>query len=517
VTSTAAQFDRLQTPTIGLLAERAAGPSGARPFLRTAAGDRSYAEFDADCERTALSLAEAGVGAGDAVAIYAPNCIEMVQVWFACMKLGAAAAPLNVDSRGRALNHMLDLVGASVVVLHPDVTDLFAEDVAAERSLTCFITDALCDAAPRGSLKRAIDRSTRTPVLILGTSGTTGPSKAVVINSACAAAWAEVIADQLQFTSADVLYCPFPLYHIDATALTVIAALITGGTAAIGARFSPTRFWGEVRAFEATVFNYLGASLMMLAAQPPSPLDRQHRVRLAWGVQRNGLTELFQERYGIPLIEGYGSTEMGCPLWNDLTEPRKEGSCGRARPEYEVAIVDESDRPVGPHVTGEFVVRPRVPEVISDGYLNMPAATTAARRNLWLHTGDLLYMDDDGDFFFVGRNKDMIRRRGQNISAFEVEHAIALHPDVAEVAAIGVPSEMTDEEVAVFVVLRDGARMEPAELLEFARAQMGRHMLPRYVTIADALPRTPTEKCDKQALKARFRPEAAWDRTSPVS
>jgi crotonobetaine/carnitine-CoA ligase len=414
------------------------------------------------------------------------------------------------------------------VVLHEELCEHFREGVRRDREFSCLVVGSsaapqqlpaewnprrLTGAAEATYPEPCDEHPARRPVLILGTSGTTGRSKAVIINSACAAGWAELMVDQFRFAADDVLYCPFPLHHIDGTILTVVAALVAGGVAAIGERFSPHRFWEEVRQFEATVFNYVGASLVMLAERPPSPDDRNHRVRLAWGVQRHGLTQRFAERFGVPLVEGYGSTEIGCPLWNDPDGPVQEGSCGRPRQEYEVEIVDSLDRPVGLNIPGEIVIRPRLPELLADGYLGMPAATLDTRRNLWLHTGDLAFRDSEGNYYFVGRTKDMIRRRAENIAAYEIEETIAAHPDIAEIAAIGVPSELSDEDIAVFVVVREGASLDPGEVVRFAADRMGRHMVPRYVIMAETLPRTPTEKCDKQALKATFRRDVAWDRS----
>jgi crotonobetaine/carnitine-CoA ligase len=348
------------------------------------------------------------------------------------------------------------------------------------------------------------------PALVLFTSGTTGRSKGCLLSHRFAVRQAELMVRNFGLRADDVLYCPFPLFHLDATVMTVMPALVLGAVAAIGERFSASGFWPEVRAMGATVFDFMGATLTILHKRQSEVDDGDHRVRLGWGVPMPDFAAEFEDRFRVKLVEAYGSTDVGVPIYSDPALPRRPGSCGRPIPEYDVRIVDASDRPVPVGGVGEIVVRPNEPGLINDGYLGMPAESLAARRNLWFHTGDLARQDADGYVYFVGRLSDSIRRRGENISAFEVEEVVAAHPDILEAAAYGVPSDLTEEDVMVAVVPRPGRTVDPAALVAWCADRMARHMVPSYVDVVAALPKTPTEKVEKHALKARGVTPTTW-------
>jgi crotonobetaine/carnitine-CoA ligase len=318
--------------------------------------------------------------------------------------------------------------------------------------------------------------------------------------------------DQFGFSESDVFYCPFPLFHIDGAVLTIGPALVLGTIAAIGERFSVSGFWPEVRRFGATVFDFMGATLTLLHKASRLPDDADNLVRLAWGVPLpDELAPDFERRFGLRLVELYGSTDAGLPLYHPVDMQRRAGSCGKAIAAYDTRIVDDEGFEVPIGTVGELVVRPNEPSLMADGYLKMPEATLASRGDLWFHTGDLLRVDDDGFHYFVGRSTDTIRRRGENISAFEVEEVVKLHPDVVDAAAFGVPSELTEEDVMVAVVARPQSEFAPADLIEFCSRRMARHMVPRYVDFVIELPRTPTEKVQKQLLTDRGITPSTWD------
>ncbi len=344
------------------------------------------------------------------------------------------------------------------------------------------------------------------------TSGTTGPSKGCLLSNRFAVRQAQLLIENFRLSERDVLYCPFPLFHLDAAILTVMPALVLGATAAIGARFSASRFWDEVRTFGATVFDFMGATLTILHKQPAEPDDADNSVRLAWGVPVPGYAAEFEQRFGLRLVELYGSTDVGVPIYEPLDEPRRPGSCGRAVPQYDVRIFNEDDVELPAGEVGEIVVRPLEPHLITDGYLNMPDETAVAARNLWWHTGDLASQDPDGHIYFVGRKNDSIRRRGENISAFEVEEVLKAHVDVLDAAAFPVPSELTEDDVMVALVPRPGHTIRIDELLEYCGQHMAPYMVPRYVDVLDDLPRTPTAKVAKQLLIERGTTSATFDR-----
>ena len=268
--------------------------------------------------------------------------------------------------------------------------------------------------------------------------------------------------DNLQLRHDDVLYCPFPMFHIDATVLTVVPAMLLATTAAIGDRFSASGFWDEVRRAGATVFDFMGATLTMLHKRPPSNDDGDNPARLGWGVPVPEFAADFEQRFGVQLVELYGSTDAGVPMYHPVDEPRRQGSCGRPIAQYDVRLFDELGAEVGIDDVGEIVIRPNEPSLMSDGYYGMPATSLESRRDLWFHTGDLARRDADGYFYFVGRRTDSIRRRGENISAFEVEEVVKLHPSVLDAAAFGVPSELTEDDVMVAVVVRPGHTFDAA-------------------------------------------------------
>ncbi len=452
------------------LAERAQ-THGDRVFLRFADGDRTYAQVDADATQMAHALAGERV-----VATLLGNCYEAAVLPFAAARAGAIYAPINPAFRGPGLDHVLQVTGADLLVVPESLQSLYSGNTT-----------------PIGS-GHEDDLA-----MLLFTSGTTGRSKGCMLSHRYGPRQAQLLIEHYELRDDDVLYCPFPLFHLDALVLTVLAALELGTTAAIGARFSASGFWDEIRAFGATVFDFMGATLTILHKRPPRPDDADNPVRLAWGVPVPEWAGEFEARFGLRLVELYGSTDVGVPIYQPLHEPRVVGSCGRAIDAYEVELID-----------GEIAVRGREPGLISDGYYGMPEATSW--RDGWFMTGDLATRDAAGNFFFAGRRKEAIRRRGENISAFEVEEVVLLHPGVLEVAAYGVPSELSEEEVMVAVVPRPGQAVDPADLVAHCERQMARHMVPRYVDVLDALPRTATEKVEKYRLVERGVTPTTWDR-----
>lgn len=500
-------------PTIdGLLAERATTHAD-RLFLRFASADITFADAHARSERLAAGLASIGVRRGDVVPVLMPNSPEFVITWLALCRLGAVACLVNTALKGPALAHAVGVTGAAVVVEHESVApnlDAIADELPALTTrvdAAAWRTLAACDAAPPVAGHRACD-----PAMVLFTSGTTGASKGCVLSHRYQVRQAELMADHLGFRSDDVFYCPYPLFHIDATVLTVGPALVLGATAAIGERFSVSGFWSEVRGFGATVFDFMGATLTMLHKAPRAADDADNPVRLAWGVPvPDEIAADVEQRFGLRLVELYGSTDAGVPMYHPIGVPRRPGSCGIVIDAYRTRLVDDDGFEVPAGEVGELLVRPDEPSLMADGYLGMPEATLASRRDLWFHTGDLLRRDADGFHYFVGRRTDSIRRRGENISAFEVEEVVKLHPDVLDAAAFGVPSELTEDDVMVAVVPRPGTLIDPAQLLAFCAERAARHMVPRYVDVVDDLPRTPTEKVRKEVLRERGVTEATFD------
>lgn len=509
-----------------LLAARAAAEPD-RPLLRLRDAELSVGELDAESTRLAHGLAANGMTAGSLLVMLVPNRAEFVNLWFAAAKAGVVAAPVNTSFRGAGLAHAVNLTRARAVVVDSSLVGPLADVAAALTDVTSVFVIGDVEEAERrlpGLAVRpyaALREAPSTPLpppgrpsdpaMLLFTSGTTGRSKACRLSHRYLLRHSQIFATQLGLRGDDVLYCPYPLFHIDAAVLTVLPALWIGAVAAIGERFSVSRFWDEVRAFDATVFDFMGATLTMLHKAPPSPEDRDHRVRLAWGVPMPSFAAEFTKRFGIDLVELYGSTDAGVVLYPPPVPERVAGSCGRPIGTYQIRAVDAEGFAVPPGEVGELLLRPMEPSLLSDGYFGDPEATLASRKDLWFHTGDLVRIDAVENVFFVGRHGEVIRRRGENVAAAEVEEVLCAHPGVAEVAVFGVASELTEQDVMAAVVTRAGARVTPAGLWRYCQGRMARHMVPRYIELVPALPKTPTQKVRREALAARGVGPAAWD------
>ncbi|MGE5336775.1 MAG: AMP-binding protein [Gemmatimonadota bacterium] len=518
----------LTDESLGAELRRAARETPERPFIRMRQGEWSYRTLDEESNRLAAGLRRLGVGRGEHVSLLLPNCIEFVALWFALAKLGAVAAPVNTAFRATVLADAVNLVRSRLIVAHADLASRLAE---VSRRLEHVAQVVMIGGGgnpgvtiaqpvlPYAQLRAAPPIDVALPpvraselCLLLYTSGTTGRSKAAMIPHRFVLEHARLAIRGLRLNSDDVLYCPYPLFHLDATVMTVVPALLLRAVAAIGERFSASLYWDEVRALQATVFDFMGATLTMLWKQPPSNRDRDHCARLGWGVPLPHWAPQFEARFGCRLVELYGLTEAGAMIFTPLDEPRRPGSCGKPIGPFAISLQDEDGFEVPVGAAGELCIRPLEPSLIMDGYYGMPEASLAAFRHLWFHTGDLLKRDADGFLYFVGRRKDMVRRRGENIAAAEVEQLIESHPDVIECAVFGVPSEMTEEDVMAAVVLRPGAQLGPAQLAGYCERTMARFMVPRYLRFMAALPRTPTDKVEKFRLQQDGITADTWDR-----
>ncbi len=332
------------------------------------------------------------------------------------------------------------------------------------------------------------------------TSGTTGPSKGVLFPNGHVLTFAQDWVICMGYETDDVLYTPMPLFHTLGMILGIMPTILVGATAFMDRRFSATQYWARCKEHGATIGHAVFPMIPFLLSQPPSELDRSHSVRAIWTGPSRFAKEFF-DRFGVKVYEVYGQSEIGaCSFPDDFSKVRV-GSCGRANPRFEMMIVDKDENPVPDGQTGELLVRPKQPWTSMLGYLGKPDKTAEAFQNLWHHTGDQLYRDADGWFFFVDRAKDMIRRRSHNISAYDIELIINRYPNVAEIACIPVPSEHEDEEIKVCVVMAPEAEVEIDAFIDFCRDHLPKHMVPRFVEVLDSLPKTANEKIAKFKLK----------------
>jgi crotonobetaine/carnitine-CoA ligase len=483
------------------------------PFLRFRDGELTYGEVHTTANRLAQGLIALGVGKGDHVAVMLPNCPEFVPIVFALARIGAVAVPVNTAHRGDLLRHVLASSDSTVLVIDSSYVDrlppIAGRLPGLERLVVRGSEHGAALGKPAMSLASLLDHGADEPragvtfsdlQAIMYTSGTTGPSKGAMCSHALALTCAY---DSLNFLDrwGKTIYCPLPLFHAAGLWDGMLSALLSGGTLAVVERFSASRFWDDVRHFDAQVAMSVFSMIPILLGREPTDRDKDHPLEMFY-MGKSVLDEPLRERFGVRSVETYTSTEAGIATGSPYGEWRF-GSCGTVNDErFAAAVVDEHDREVGPGEPGELVLRPKQPFVMTTGYYGAPEATAEIFRNLWFHTGDKVWRDEDGYFYFLDRMKDSIRRRGENISAFDLECAVNMHPAILESAAIGVPSELAEEDVKLAVVLRPGVSLDPEELVEFCTERLPKFMVPRYVEFLDALPRTPTDKVAKYRLRA---------------
>lgn len=529
-TETSANELAINERLLGRLLEDRAAQYGDREFLHFK-GSRSisYRELNEAANRFGNGLMGLGLGKDKKLAIMLPNCPEYLYLLFGAAKIGAVAVPINTGYKGTLLAHVLNNSDAEVLVVDEQFADTInevAEKVPRLKTLLVYSETGVIGNRFRDSWQvlevTTLDNSSNKPpnadvnhtdtVMILYTGGTTGPSKGVVMTHHFYWSYARMVKESIGYTENDVSYTCMPLFHINAQIGSIVATIYAGGRVALYQRFSARSFWDEIRNSGATVFLGMGAVGNILAKNLPTPADLENRVRLAVIVPPPDDLEGFERRFGLRVIfETFGMTE-GLIIPPRLHEPRKRGCCGKPIADYEVRIVDDNDRALGPNQTGELVFRPREPYTMMSGYYKMPEATLEAFRNLWFHTGDLGYLDEEGFLFYVGRKKDAIRRRGENISAYEIETVVNEHPAVLESAAIAVPAELGEDDVKIVVVLKPDGKLTPEELTRFCESRMAYFMIPRYVEVVDALPKNPSQRIEKYKLRANALSESTWDR-----
>lgn len=492
-------------------------------------GDKAwtYRQFDDWVNAVARGLAEQGLVKGDKLAIMLPNCPEFMALWFACARLGVVEVPVNTAYRGPLLRYILEHSDARMAVFADEFVERLQHDAVGFAKLERLVVWPQPGAAAASSpvpviAYGALEASTsplpevrvshRDTMAIMYSSGTTGPSKGIQLSHNYFWWGGSMAARNSHLGEANRMYTCLPLFHANAQLTTAMPALMAGATFILDDRFSATTFWERLAACKATSFAYVGGMLAMLMKQPPSGTDRGHQVtRVVGGGAPKELWPAFEQRFGVRIYEGYGQTENCVALASPLDAPRV-GSIGLPICGYDVDLVDDNDEPVGHDKVGELVFRPQQPYIMMDGYYKMPEATLAQSQNLWFHTGDLMKKDRDGYFYFVDRKKDAIRRRGENISAFEVEMVVNSHPSVLESAAIAVASDVGEDEVMVCVVCKPGQDLAPLDLVKHCEPLMPYFAVPRYVDMRAELPKTPTHRVEKYRLRAQGITPTTWDR-----
>ena len=545
----------LKERTIARLLETLAATRGDDTFLSYRDSRYSYREADAISTRLAQGLHAAGVRHGQHVAVMLENSPEVLWLHFALSKIGAVTVPVNNAIKGDLLAYYLTQSDSVALVVEdayvercaqvhgqcpllrllvvkesePEVLEYVYGDEppAPMDAATAFqgarvlrygeVEQGDSHLAPEQAQVWAAREEVRYSDMlhILYTSGTTGPSKGSMVANATAIAVALKYVESYGYTTSDVLYTCLPLFHGNAMNCTVLPALLSGAQVALSRRFSARNFWPEVRRFGATQFSLLSAMTNILWMQPESPQDREHRARLCQIIPTPVFFAEFEERYNIRITSLYSLSDYGLASMYGPHAPREKWrSAGQLVPEMSVAILDEDDLPVPTGKIGQICMRANQPWFARQGYYRMAEAFTKACRNLWFHTGDRGYLDEEGYLYFVDRMKEVIRRRGENISAVEVESVIARHPAVQQVAVYPVRSDMSEDEVMASVILRPGQALDAADLVRHCESSMAYFMVPRYLEFIADLPVTASGKVEKYKLRecAEAHLGQLWDR-----
>jgi len=478
--------------------------------------------------RRAAALQRAGVRRGDRVALMCGNRIECLETFLACGWMGAVAVPVNTAAMGPQIEYYLANSGASLLVIEAAFAGRLQTADLSRCALKAIWVVGEAASLPAAGLPCApwpqagddaappAEMAPGDTLAILYTSGTTGPSKGVLCPHAQYYWWGVHSMRILGVRSDDVLATTLPLFHINALN-TYAQAALSGAAMVVLPRFSASGFWPAMQAARATVVYLLGAMVPILLAQPPGEGERAHSVRLGLGpgVPAAAGAE-FRARTGVQLLEGYGSTEANFVIASRPDAPRT-GVMGWLQPGFEARVADAEDNPLPDGQAGELLLRAHEPFAFATGYFGMPDKTVEAWRNLWFHTGDRVVRDADGAYRFIDRMKDAIRRRGENISSFEVEQVLLSHAAVATVAVYPVQSELAEDEVMAAVIVQPGAAA-PAphdlarELAAWCEARLPYFAIPRYIDIVGDLPRTENGKVQKFKLRERGITPGCWDR-----
>lgn len=509
----------------GKIIEDKAKMNAGRVALQTEHEAITYDQLDARINRVGNALQALGVRKDDKVCVMLPNVPEFLYTWWGNAKLGGVTVPLNTALKGEGLAYIINHSDAETIVLsqryvpaleeirsqlpHLKRLIVLGHDGQQTADLPAGATDftELLTAPASSSLQEVCSDDLDS---IMYTSGTTGLPKGVMHrHSRCYGAF--VLSIMTGYSDQDVVYNTLPLFHIGGQNM-VWMALIADTRVVLAERFSASRFWDDVRTYGATYTLFLGAMIPILHKQPYRPDDHANPLRIALSAAApRTIWGAFERRFHVKIIELYSQTEGGFMINTDAQAAGKVGSMGKPGATFDMKVVDHDDNALPPGEIGELIYRPVHAAPLTEYYKN-PQATAEKTRGGWIRSGDLAYEDEDGYFFFVDRKSDFIRRRGENISSFEVEKTINGHPEVLESAVYAMPSELGEDDVMVALVLQPGARLAPPEFVQYCEARMAYFMVPRYVRIVTAFPKTGTERTMKYQLKAEGVTSDTWDR-----
>ena len=495
-------------------------------FVEMSGRELTYGEFRQAAWETAALFQSMGVGKGDRVCLLLPNCLEFLYCWFGLSLLGAISVPINTAYKRDETAYILNDAEACALVAHEDLAEVAQEAANLAPSIRhrLLVAGGPPSSASREPgqegwtifsqvLSRSQPLASAPPVspndisMLVYTSGTTGNPKGVMVSHQMYVAAGQGFAHWTQATPEDRFFTCLPYYHANVQYYSTMGAMAAGATLVVADRFSASRFWDQVRQARATVVNFIGMMMPVLAKQPESPNDLDNLVRLFYGSPSfppEFLAE-FQERFGTDIIVGFGMTETCYGTIESIGETRRPGSSGQPRQHPDPRFVNqvriagaETGEPVGLNTVGEITI---TNPATMQGYWRNEEQTRQSLRDGWLFTGDLGWMDEDGYLYFVDRKKDIIRRRGENISSQEVEDVIKRHADVMDCAVIAVPSELGEDEVKAYVVVRPETQLKPEDIIHWCAQHLAYFKVPRYLEMRQELPRTPSLRVRKDLLR----------------
>lgn len=498
------------------------------PFLDLAGQELTAAELADRADRLAASLSELGVERGDRVASLLENGPASVVTVFAAARLGAVSVPINTAYKGEFLTHQLTDSGARVLIVQGDLAHRAAQVAGGLPELRAVIvegdTDAEIAAVPQHDWTTVLERAAGAPSVtvrpadlatFIYTAGTTGPSKGCMLSHNYVVNLADQIARTWGRRPDDVVWTPLPMFHLNALATAVVGTLLLGGRSAIARKFSVSGFWDDIARTGGTIASLLGTLAVLIAHdEREHPAAQGTTLRLvAAAPMPPDISALFAQRWGVETFSaGYGVTEASLLSSLPAGELNPPGAAGKPNDvEFEVMLVDDDDNPIPPGEIGEIVCRPKRPHVMFEGYWGRPEATVAASRNWWFHTGDYGRIDDDGFLYFVDRKKDYLRRRGENISSFEMEKIFLGHDEIVDVAVHSVPSPLGEDDVKVTAVRQPGSTLTEEELCRWAIDRVPYFAVPRYIEFRSELPRNPVGRVLKYQLRDEGVTGATWD------
>ncbi|MFH5821892.1 AMP-binding protein [Georgenia sp. AZ-5] len=532
--------DREQWALPTVLRARASGtPDATFLDLPEESATWSYAEALAAAERVGRSLLAAGGAKGDRVVIMGANSSRFLRTWLGAAVAGLVEVPINTAYEHDFLAHQIRTVRASLAVIDDvhaakfadirldadDIQHFYVIDTGQADQAVELLRAHGWLADPWDVLERECDAvlpevSPRDLAAVFFTSGTTGPSKGVAMPHAQMYFFADECVSLTRLTAEDAWMTVTPLFHGNAQFMATYPAMVAGARAVVRSRFSASRWIDQIRESRVTVTNYIGVMMDFLSKQPERPDDADNALRAVFAAPTAAsLVDAFKKRYGIEaFVEVFGLTETSAPIISPYGEGRPAGAAGLAADEwFDVRLVDpETDEEVEVGQIGELVVRPRVPWIVSLGYFNMPEKTAEAWRNLWFHTGDALRRDEEGWFYFVDRFKDALRRRGENISSYEVETALLSHPRVLEAAVIAVPAEAEAGEDEVMAYLITSEPTTPESVWDWCERRIPAFAMPRFLRFVESLPKTPSQRVQKAELRKLGVTADTHDRLQPA-